>query len=125
MVSENIQIICYITGFLTSSMLLLCCFPQFVLQKLLRVDIARDSAAELIARHWGMVVCVTGLMLIYAGYDEAARKPILFLVGLNKAVFVLLMLFKYNRQYGRSFIVNFLFDILCIVLYAIYVIGAA
>lgn len=124
MITENISFICYCTGFFTSTMLFLFLFPQFVMGKLFRVKI-ESASAELIARHWGMAVFITGVLLMIAGYDEAARKPILFCVGLNKLAFIYLMLFNYGKEYGRNFAANFLFDILCVVLFGFYLMGWA
>ena len=123
MITNNISLILYVTGIITTSLLLLFVLPRLGMEKMFGLKVEGD-VAELIVRHWGMAIFVSGLLLIYAGYDAAIRTPVLFSVALNKAAFVFLVLFNY-RRYIRNFAVTIVFDAACVVIYIIYLMGWA
>ncbi|HOE17085.1 MAG TPA: hypothetical protein PK344_06675 [Syntrophorhabdaceae bacterium] len=125
MISNNITIILYVTGIITASMLGVFLAPRLVFAKTLRVDVAYGGLPEVIERHWGMGIFITGLLLIWAGYDPAIRKPVLACVGLNKAVFVAMLLFDFKHKYVRNLALIMAFDAACVIIYAAYLMGWA
>jgi hypothetical protein len=124
MITGNITLILYATGIITCSMLLLFIAPRLVMEKMLRLK-ADEGVAGLIERHWGMAIFITGLLLIWAGYDPAIRTPVIACVALNKASFVGLMLFNYKKGYVNNFALIMAFDTACVVAFAVYLLGWA
>jgi len=88
MITNNISLILHVTGIITSSMLLIFISPRLVFEKVLRVKVSYGGLPELIERHWGMAIFITGLLLIWSGCDPAIRKPVLTCVALNDAACV-------------------------------------
>jgi hypothetical protein len=124
MITGNITIILYVTGCITCTMLLLFISPRLVMEKMLRLK-ADDGVAGLIERHWGMAIFVTGILLIWAGYNPAIRTPVIACVALNKASFVCMMLFNYKKGYVKNFALTLAFDTACAVAFAVYLLGWA
>ena len=123
MITNNISLILYFTGIMTTSLLPLFILPQWGMEKIFGLKVEGD-VGELIVRHWGMAIFVSGLLLIYAGYDAAVRTPVLFCVALNKAAFVLLILFNY-KKYIRNFALTIAFDAACVGIFVAYLMGWA
>lgn len=124
MVTGNITLILYVTGILTCSMLLLFIAPKLVMEKMLRLE-AGEGIAGLIERHWGMGIFITGLLLIWAGYDPSIRTPVIACVALNKATFVGMMLANYKKGYVNNFSMIMAFDTACVVAFVVYLFGWA
>lgn len=124
MITGNITIILYVTGVITCGMLLLFLAPRLVMETMLRLK-ADEGIAGLIERHWGMGIFVTGLLLIWAGYDPALRTPVIACVALNKATFVGMMLANYRKGYVNNFALIMAFDTACVVAFALYLLGWA
>lgn len=125
MITNNISLILYVTGIITTSMLLAFISPQLLFEKMLRVKVSRGGLPELLERHWGMGIFITGLLLIWAGCDPVIRNPVLACVGLNKGVFVGMMLFHYKKEYVRNMALIILFDAACVIIFATYLMGWA
>lgn len=125
MITNNISLILYVTGICTMSMIFVFISPRLLFDKILRVRVAYGDLPETLERHWGMGIFITGLLLIWAGYDPAIRIPVLTCVGLNKAVFVGMMLFHYKKKYVRNMALIILFDAACVIMYAAYLLGWA
>lgn len=124
MVSENIALILYITGAITAGMILQFFFPRLVLEKILKLKIEGD-VTDFYARHWGVLVFVTGALLCYAAYDPAVRTPVLAGAIIEKAALVLLVLANYKKGFLPKFALMAGFDALCVILYALYLLGWA
>jgi hypothetical protein len=124
MITQNISLILYVTGAITTSMLLMFAAPVFLQEKILKVRV-EGEVGMLYARHWGMEIFLTGALLIYAGYDPAVRVPVVLAVTLGKASFVGLVLANIRKDYAKRFITTILFDALCVLLYALYLAGLA
>jgi hypothetical protein len=122
MVSNNITPILYVTGLVTASMILQFISPRLVVEKILKLKVEGDTA-ELFERHWGILVFVTGVLIMYAGFDPAVRTPILAGAILEKALLVLLVLANYSKGFVRNFAMMISFDALCVVIYLLYLLG--
>lgn len=125
MITNNISLILYITGMVTASMLTVFISPRLVFEKILRVEIAYGGLPEIIERHWGMAIFVTGLLLIWAGCDPAIRKPVLTCVALNKAVFVGTLLMNYRKVPLKNLALMIAFDTACVIIFLAYLTGCA
>ncbi|HEV3079600.1 MAG TPA: hypothetical protein VGY66_07465, partial [Gemmataceae bacterium] len=57
-----------------------------------------DPLSLLIARHWGLLVCLVGALLIYAAYHAEIRVPTLIVAIVEKAAFALGMFISPFRR---------------------------
>ncbi len=124
MISNNIGLILYVTGAITAGMIIQLLFPRLVLEKILKLKIEGD-VTDFYARHWGVLVFVTGALLCYAAYDPAVRTPVLIGAIIEKAALVLLVLANYKKGYLPKFAMMAGFDSLCVVLYVLYLLNPA
>lgn len=124
MITDNISLILYVTGAITAGMIIQFVFPRLVLEKILKLKVEGD-VTDFYARHWGVLVFVTGALLCYAGFDPLVRTPILIGAIIEKAALVLLVLANYKKGFLRSFALMAGFDSLCVIAYLLYLLGLA
>ena len=97
MLAAQIELILLLTGLATAGALVLFLAPV-TMMKMLFGQAPSDTLALLIARHWGLLVCLVGALLIYAAYHAEIRVPTLIVAIVEKAVFVLGMFFAPLRR---------------------------
>jgi hypothetical protein len=90
-------LILLITGLVTAGMLLVFVAPVPVM-KVLFGQAPSDALNLLIARHWGLLVCLVGALLIYAAFHTEVRVPTLIVAIVEKAVLVLGLLISPFRR---------------------------
>jgi len=88
MLAAQIELILLITGLATAGALVLFLAPV-TMMKLLFGQAPSDALSLLIARHWGLLVCLVGALLIYAAYHAEIRVPTLIVAIVEKAAFAL------------------------------------
>ncbi|HEV3261257.1 MAG TPA: hypothetical protein VG013_30670 [Gemmataceae bacterium] len=88
MLAARIELILLITGLATAGALVLFLAPV-TMMKLLFGQAPSDALSLLIARHWGLLVCLVGVLLIYAAYHAEIRVPTLIVAIAEKAAFAL------------------------------------
>src|SRR5216684_3090718 len=88
MLAAQIELILLLTGLATAAALALSLAPV-TMMKLLFGQAPSDALSLLIARHWGLLVCLVGTLLIYAAYHAEIRVPALIVAIVEKAAFVL------------------------------------
>ena len=88
MLAAHIELILLLTGLATAGALVLFLAPVTML-KLLFGQAPADALSLLIARHWGLLVCLVGTLLIYAAYHAEVRVPTLIVAIVEKALFAL------------------------------------
>ena len=88
MLAAQIELILLITGLATAGALVLFLAPDTML-KLLFGQAPSDTLSLLIARHWGLLVCLVGALLIYAAYYAEVRFPTLIVAIVEKAALVI------------------------------------
>src|SRR5258708_35088784 len=76
MLAAHIEWILLITGFATAGALVLTLAPVTML-KMLFGQTPSDALSLLIARHWGLLVCLVGALLVYAAFHPEVRVPTL------------------------------------------------
>jgi hypothetical protein len=84
--AAHIELILLITGLATTGALVLFLAPV-TMMKMLFGQAPPDALSLLIARHWGLLVCLVGALLIYAAYHAEVRVPTLIVAVVEKAVF--------------------------------------
>ena len=76
MLAARIELILLLTGVATTGALVLFLAPATIL-KMLFGQAPTDALSLLIARHWGLLVCLVGGLLIYATYHSEVRVPMM------------------------------------------------
>ena len=88
MLAAQIEWILLVTGLATAGALVLCLAPVATM-KMLFGQAPSDALSILIVRHWGLLVCLVGALLIYAAYHAEIRVPTLIVAIAEKAAFAL------------------------------------
>jgi hypothetical protein len=121
MLAAQIELILLITGLATAGALVLFLAPV-TMMKMLFGQAPDDALRLLIARHWGLLVCLVGALLIYAAYHAEIRVPALIVAIVEKAAFALGMFISPFR--GRpSVLVMALADAGMAAVYVMYLTG--
>ena len=97
MLGAHIELILLITGLATAGVLVVFVAPVPVM-KVLFGQAPSDALSLFIARHWGLLVCLVGALLIYAAYHAEVRVPTLIVAIVEKAALVLGVLISPFRQ---------------------------
>ena len=97
MLAAHIELILLITGLATAGVLVVFVAPVPVM-KVLFGQAPSDALSVFIARHWGLLVCLVGALLIYAAYHAEVRAPTLIVASVEKAALVLGLLISPFRQ---------------------------
>jgi hypothetical protein len=93
----HIELILLITGLATAGILVVFVAPVPVM-KLLFGQAPSDGLSLLIIRHWGLLVCLVGALLIYAAYHAEVRVPTLIVAIVEKVALVLGLLISPFRR---------------------------
>ena len=99
-ITANIDWVLIVCGALTATMLLPFVAPRFAFENMFG-EAADGSLGNLLMRNWGQMIFATGLLLIYAGYHEEARLPILAFAAFGKLTFASLV-FTSSGQFARK-----------------------
>jgi hypothetical protein len=97
MLAAHIELILLITGLATAGAVVVFLAPVPVM-KVLFGQAPSDAPSVFIARHWGLLVCLVGALLIYAAYHAEVRAPTLIVASVEKAALVLGLLISPFRQ---------------------------
>lgn len=85
-IADNIFWILLVSGVITSSMLTAAVAPRLVFRQFFGT-ILDGPLGNAIMRNWGLVIGMSGLLLIYAAYDETVRIPIMLFSIVGKVFF--------------------------------------
>src|SRR5262249_59468071 len=83
MIGAHIDIILIVTGALTAVALLQFIAPVPML-RMIYGDAPTDEISLALARHWGLLIFLIGVLLIYAAFHPAVRNPATLLAALEK-----------------------------------------
>jgi hypothetical protein len=97
MLAAHIELILLITGVATTGALVLFLAPA-TMMKMLFGQAPSDAASLFIVRHWGLLVCLVGALLIYAAYHAELRIPTLIVGIVEKAAIALGLLISPLRR---------------------------
>jgi hypothetical protein len=87
-ITDNIFWILLVSGIITSSMLAAVVAPRLVFQQFFGT-ILDGPLGNAIMRNWGLVIGMSGLLLVYAAYDETVRTPIMLFSIVGKLFFAM------------------------------------
>jgi hypothetical protein len=97
MLAAHIELILLSTGLATAGVVVVFVAPATVM-KVLFGQAPSDALGLFIARHWGLLVCLVGVLLIYAAYHAEVRVPTVIVATVEKAALVLSVLISPFRQ---------------------------
>ena len=120
MLAPHIGTILMVTGVITAVPVFQFFFPRVVLLRMSRITLD-DPAALFFARHWGLVTLTIGALLFYAGAHPEARTAIVTAILVEKIGYAGLVFAHWNKLPGLRG--SGVFDALCSVIYAAYLIG--
>jgi len=118
-VDHNIFWVLAVSGAATSSMLLQALAPRFAVRFIFGEEIS-GAAALLIARSWGAMIFVSGLLLIVSAYHPQFRLPVLLNAIAGKLGFTLLVFASGRRYVARPAFAMALADLVMVALFAWY-----
>lgn len=122
MISEHIDWILFITGCITSVVTLQFFFPKFYAEKILKIEL-KDEVSTFYFAHWGLVVLSISIMLIWASYIPEMQRPVALAVLIEKAALAAWVFKDIKKPYVRQMIPAALFDTVCSILYAGFLLG--
>lgn len=86
LISDNIFWILIAAGVVTSTMLATAVAPARVFQGLFGASL-EGRLGDLLMRNWGLLIGMSGLLLIYAAWDENIRVPVMLFSIVGKLSF--------------------------------------
>jgi hypothetical protein len=119
----NIGWILQVSGVATCSMISLALAPRFTTRFVFGESIT-GPIGELVARSWGVMIFLGGLLLIYASVHPEARLPILLFSIFGKSSFVVPVLAQTPRFLKRRAFTMAFGDVAMIVCFAWYLIAS-
>jgi hypothetical protein len=121
MLAAHIEVILLVTGLATAGVLVVFVAPVPVM-KVMFGQAPSDALSIFIARHWGLLVCLVGALLIYSAYHAEARVPTLIVALVEKVALVLGVLISPFRQRPTALVMA-LADAIMAAVYLVYLTG--
>jgi hypothetical protein len=84
-IGPHVEIILIVTGAVTALALMLFIAPSSVLRMAFGAA-PTDVVSIAVVRHWGLVIFLIGLMLIYAAFYPAVRDPAMVVAAVEKLI---------------------------------------
>jgi hypothetical protein len=66
--------------------------PVSLLRLVFGVD-RPENATAFFVRHWGLLICIVGALVVYSAYAPMTRRPILIAAAIEKAAIVAMVFF--------------------------------
>jgi hypothetical protein len=117
-----VNIMLYVTGIFTAGVIVLFFVPQWAFDKILNITLT-DEVTIFIARHWGLLIGIFGLLIICSVHNPAIRPTILIAAVIEKAVIVLMILKNIKKEFTKGLRGVLVFDTICVILYLLYLTG--
>jgi nucleoside recognition membrane protein YjiH len=123
MFGRSIKWIMLICGLLTCATSYVMFAPDAALRSALGV-LTTSPMALVVVRHWGALIGLFGLMLIYGAFKESVRRMVLVTASAGKAAFIVLVLLQ-----GQQFLLSearpgVVIDFITVLLFATYLISS-
>ena len=120
MIHDNIQIILYVTGTITASMLLQFVAPARMLKVGNQLEVS-DPVALFFAA--GLAIGLHGALLIWAAVDPALRMPVVTVVAMGKTGFIATVLLQ-SKSISKGYVLTMVFDTACVLAYVAFLFGS-
>ena len=118
----NIRWIMVVSGVLTATMIYAAIAPEAALRSTFG-ETLEGPLAQIVVRNWGALIALVGGMLIYGAFDPPGRPLILFVAGISKAIFIVLVLCQGSRYLGHQASLAIVIDLVMIALFAWYLVA--
>ena len=118
---RNIKWIMLFSGVITCSTFFAVIAPQVALLSMFGSDLT-EPLANLVARSWGFLVSIMGILLIYGAFNEDARMLCIITAGISKIGFLFLILI-FGTDYIDNLWVTIVFDTIVVLTLATYVVS--
>ena len=118
----NIRWIMVVSGVLTATMIYAAIAPEAALRSTVG-ETLEGPLAKIVVRNWGALIALVGGMLIYGAFDPPGRPLILFVAGVSKAVFIILVLSQGRRYLGQQAGLAIAIDLVMIALLGWYLVS--
>ena len=108
-------------GLLTMTMLQAAFAPRAALGMMFGEE-PHSPLSLLLARNWGVLIGLTGAMLVWGAFHAEARPLVLMVAGASKLTFIGLVLS--HPPYRRKALVALVVDSVLVALFAAYLLGS-
>ena len=119
MFGASIKWIMLACGALTCTMMYAAIAPHAMLQSTFG-ETVDGHLATLLARNWGALIVLVGVMLIYGAFNPAVRPLVLSVAAASKAVFIALVLSHGDRYLQTNAVVPLAVDSVMVVIFLLY-----
>ena len=119
MSGRSIKWIMLVSGVLTCTMIYAAIAPQAMLQSTFGESL-QGPLAELVVRHWGALIFLVGVMLIYGAFNPAVRPLVLFVAAASKLIFIVLVTMNGGRYLQTQAGVSIAVDSVMVLLFFAY-----
>lgn len=89
-----------LTGLGTSLAALNAFLPVWAIENVQKIDYVQPYT--IILQHWGIMVGLMGVFMIFAAFSEVWRKPILIYSAIEKSFMVYLVVANFDQSYAEG-----------------------
>jgi len=122
LIDKHIKWIMLVSGALTCSMVLTVIAPQMALNMMFGATLD-GPLAQIMVRSWGVLVTMTGALLIYGAHQPGSRSLALILATVSKIGFVGLI-FVYGQAFLAKASLTIIIDLAMAALFVLYLLGS-
>jgi len=122
LIDKHIKWIMLVSGALTCSMVLTVIAPQMALNMMFGATLD-GPLAQIMVRSWGVLVTMTGALLIYGAYQPGSRSLALILATVSKIGFAGLI-FVYGQAFLAKASLTIVIDLVMAALFVLYLLGS-
>ena len=117
-VDVTVKPVLIIGGALTATAGLNAFVPRFAVEQVLKLEFV--SSYTILVQHWGMMVCLLGVLMVVAAFKESWRVPVLLYAMLEKAFFVGLYVTHRGESCASGFTAPMVMDAIIAAWIAVY-----
>ena len=119
MIKQYMKWIMLVAGLITFSMVFALFSPNQLLSSMFGSEL-EGAMAMLIVRNWGVLIALTGGMLIYGAFKPEQRPMALVVSGLSKVTFIGLLI---THGFAQQLLPTLIMDCLFVIIFAIYLLS--
>ena len=120
LIVEQFKWIMLVGGLITFSMISAAFAPRLTF-RMMFAEAPESPLALLLARNWGVLIGLTGVMLIWGAFHPEARTLVLLVAGASKITFIALVLS--HPPFRAKSLVTVMVDGLLVALFASYLLA--
>jgi hypothetical protein len=93
-------------------------FPRFAVENVQNLEFVQEYT--IFVQHWGIMVCLMGVMMVLAAFKESWRLPIMIYSALEKAFMVYLIVVNGSHPYSEGFYIPATMDAIIVIYSVLY-----